>query len=460
MFVIAPGNTATTYSTDKAQMFSAQQAGETYGFGSPIHRIVLRMLPPSGDGVGDIPVTVYPLVDGTTASAGTITPAGSPTANGTYRVLVNNIPSESFELLASASVADATAAITAATNAVLDMPTTAADGTTVVNFTAKWQGASGDNINLAVEGPSLGMTFGIVQHTGGGADATPGSTQFDQFGDDWETLGVQSNGGIAATLNAISDFNEGRWDPTVSRPILGAFYASTETDVATAIALPDSRTTDRTNSQLDAPGCLDLPWEIAARKATKIARVANSTSPASDYVRQVANGLTPGPAAVQWSSAQRDTAVKAGASTSEVRGGQITISDTVTMFHPVGDPTPAYRYVNDLVKLANMLNDLRIVFDSPEWAGAPLVPNGQAVTDRSAKRPKMAEAAVKSLIDSWGLRALISDPATAKDTVVANINGSNPRRLDIAFTIQLSGNANIISVDMDFGFFFGQAAVI
>jgi phage tail sheath gpL-like len=454
LFVIAQGNTATTYAATKKQVFSAQSTAETYGFGSPIHLSVLQLLPPTGDGVGDIPVTVYPLLDGTTASVGTITPAGSPTAAGTYFIRMNNIDSGSFVLAASASVADATLAITTANNEALNQPTTCVDGTTVATVTAKWKGLTGDDIVVSIEGPSLGMTFGIVQPTSGATDPIIDAAVTDQFGDAWETLGVQALGNTTAALDAMSAFNEGRWDPTVTKWFV-SFYGTSESNVSTAIPVPDARGTDRTNSQLVSPGSNDLPWVIASRELARIAKVANGASPASDYTRQLATGLTPGLPADQWTSAQRETAVKGGSSTIEVRDGVVTLSDTITMHHPTGDPTPAYRYVNNIVKLQNLQNDVNGVFEAVEWAGAPLVPDTQVLTNRSAKQPKMAVAALSALVNDWGEKALISDPATAIQTIVAAIDGGNPRRLNLALTVQLSGNTNIISIDLNFGFFFG-----
>ena len=64
------------------------------------------------------------------------------------------------------------------------------------------------------------------------------------------------------------------------------------------------------------------------------------------------------------------------------------------------------------------------------------------------------------MIDSLALEAIISDPETAKATIVAGINGANPKRLDIAWTAQVSGNANIISIDFNWGFYFGTAPVV
>ena len=60
-----------------------------------------------------------------------------------------------------------------------------------------------------------------------------------------------------------------------------------------------------------------------------------------------------------------------------------------------------------------------------------------------------------SLIDQLALEAIISDPASAKATTLAQISVSNPKRLDITSTMSISGNTNIISVDFDWGFYFG-----
>ena len=67
--------------------------------------------------------------------------------------------------------------------------------------------------------------------------------------------------------------------------------------------------------------------------------------------------------------------------------------------------------------------------------------------------------AIRSYYD-MGLEAIISDPDTAKGTIVAVISSTNPKRLDVTYTVALSGNTNIISIDFYFGFYFGPAPVV
>jgi hypothetical protein len=237
------------------------------------------------------------------------------------------------------------------------------------------------------------------------------------------------------------------------------FSGTTEADVATAIVIPEARKTQRTNVQLVAPGSNELPFVVAARQLARIAKVANNNPP-RDYGSQRATGLVPGTDAQQWDYPQRDQAVKGGSSTTEVKDGVINLSDTVTFYHPSGDPTPAYRYVVDVIKLQNIIFNLGLIFATEAWDGAPLIPDDQPTFNPDAKKPKTAKAAANSMIDSLALNAFLSDPETAKAATQAEIDSQNPKRLNLAVTVRLSGNSNIISVDLNFGFFFGTPTVI
>lgn len=461
--IVGQGSTSATYDTTKRQVTSALEAAQLYGFGSPIHLAALQLLPINGDGVGTIPVTVYPLGDDASgvASAGDITPSGAATGAASFVVKINNMASEQFVVSNGDSVADITSAITTAISAALDLPMTAVDNSTDVGLTSKWKGASANDLYIevvATSEDSSGITFAITQPTGGLVNPDVDDA-LSQVGDVWETM-VLNCLEIAdtTTLDKYSVFGEGRWGALVRKPLI-VFTGNTATTVTAATAVSDVRKTDRTNSQLVAPGSNDLPLAVAARQLARIVKVANNNPP-RDYGSQDATGLNPGLDGVQWTYIDRDVAVKKGSSTIEVKDGVINLSDTVTFYHPSGDPIPAYRYVCDIVKLQNIIFNLNLIFATDEWDGAPLIPDDQPTINPEAKQPKMAVAAANALIDSLGLNAIISDPKTAKGNTVAQISEQNPKRLDIALTVQLSGNTNIISVDLNFGFYFGTATPV
>lgn len=460
--LIGQGATSSVYATTKAQVTSALEVGTTYGFGSPLHLAALELLPANGDGIGTIPLTVYPLEDDVAgvAATGDITPGGAQTVAAAYRVRVSGILSEEFVISVGDTVATIVAAITAAINAVLEMPVTAVDNLgATVDLTSKWEGTSANDIFVEIIGSTTaGTTFAITQPAGGlvNPDVT---TALDQIGDVWESMALSCMDiADTTTLDLYSAFGEGRWGALTRKPLV-VFTGNTEAAVATAITVPDARKTDRTNAQLVAPGSVNLPFVAAARQLARIIVVAQNNPP-SDYGSQDASGIIPGTDGEQWDYLTRDQAVKAGSSTVEVKDGVVNISDVVTFYHPTGDPTPAYRFVCDIVKLQNILFNLDLIFATAEWDGAPLIPDDQPTVNRSAKKPKMAVAAVSSMHDSLGLEAIISDPETAKDSTVAEIDSQNPKRLNLVTTVQLSGNTNIISVDLEFGFFFGTSTVV
>jgi phage tail sheath gpL-like len=459
--VIGQGNSAATYATTKRQVTSATEAAQTYGFGSPIHLAVRQLLPINGDGVGTIPVTVYPLEDAASGvvSTGDITPSGTVTESASYRVRVNNILSEGFVVSVGDTVAQIVAAMTTAINAVLEMPVIAVDATTKVDVTSKWKGTSANGIHIEVVGPTTsGVSYAVTQPTGGLVNPDVDGA-LSQVGNVWETMALNCMDiADTASLDKYSTFGEGRWGALTRKPLV-VFTGNTETTVANATTVSDARKTDRTNSQLVAPGSKDLPFVVAARQLARIAPTANNNPP-QDYGSQIATGLVPGADGEQWTYADRDSAVKKGSSTIEVKDGVVNLSDIVTFYHPSGDAIPAYRYVVDIVKVQNILFNLDLIFATKEWDGAPLIPDDQPTTNRSAKKPKTAVAAISSLLDSLGLNAIISDPETAKKNTVAAINAQNPKRLDVSTTVQLSGNTNIISVDFNWGFYFGTTPTV
>jgi hypothetical protein len=327
---------------------------------------------------------------------------------------------------------------------------------TDVVVTSKWKGSSANDIYVAIEGEYLGTTWTIVQPSGGLNNPSV-STALAQMGNVWETLVINAMDiADTTTLDAIQEHGEGRWGQLVRKPYV-AFTGNTASSVAAATAVSSTRKTDRINAQLVSPGSLDLPFVVAARQLARIAKVANNNPP-TDYGSQRATGLTPGSDADQWDYADRDAAVKLGSSTIEVKDGVVCLSDIVTFYRPTGEEPPAYRHVVDIVKLQNILFNTDLIFATPGWDGAPLIPDDQPTTNPNARKPKSAKAAVAAMIDGLALNAIISDPKSAKASIQAAINAQNPKRLDIEYTVQLSGNTNIISATLNFGFYFGALA--
>ncbi len=159
---------------------SAKQVGDNYGFGTPAHLMALMLRPQNAEGIGDIPSTIYPVIDAdvgsgsaTAATDATITITGAQVGAAEYMILANGIPSGSVVLADAATSAQAVTAIVTAINGAINMPVTAADGIgDVVDLTPKWVGASTNEIFIEVVGQTgTGLTFVVVQPSDGAGSA-------------------------------------------------------------------------------------------------------------------------------------------------------------------------------------------------------------------------------------------------------------------------------------------------
>jgi phage tail sheath gpL-like len=462
--VIGQGSTASTYATTPFQSSRPAEVGTVCGFGSPLHLAAKKLFPTNGDGIGTIPATFYPLEDnvGGVASAGDITPTGAVTAgeSGTVYVYIGEVRSEAITLndVDHDTIAKICTEIHTRITAILDMPVTSTDSATTVDFESKWEGVSANGIVIRIDGTVPGVTLAITQPVNGAANPLV-DPALAQITSKWETMVLNClDSADTIALDAIQTHGEGRWGTLERKPYI-AFTGRTAAAVVAADAESDDRKDDRINSFLVAPGSGEMPFLVAARQLARIVKLANN-DPAFDYGAQRADGLEPGLDADQWSYAERDEAVKKGCSTIEVKDGVINCSDIVTMYHPSGDPLPAYRHVVDVAKLQNIIFNLELIFAVDAWNGAPLIPDGDPTTNPNARTPSMAVAAVNTRLEALGLAAIISDVETAKASTFASIDSQNPKRLNVETTVQLSGNTNIVSVNLNFGFYFGAAQLV
>jgi phage tail sheath gpL-like len=453
------------------QIFSAQDAGDNYGYGSPIHLMAEQLLPANGDGVGTIPVTVYPVegVSGPTIAAQINIEVQQtlPQAAGSFYLRIGSVRSELISVATGDAVLDIANKIDAAITNVLSMPVTVATTSPDVLLTTKWEGLNSNEVVATVEGdlPS-GLTLVISAPTAGAGNKDV-TTALDNITNRWETMvcnGVAISDDADITLaqeqlDIYANFGEGRWQPLIRKPLV--VFSGVNASVADLETVGAARTTDRTNVLISQPIVANrmLTFQLAAAACGRAARVANGNPPV-DYGNQLLPFIFPIQGDEEYSYTVRDSLVQSGISPLALRNGVTAMTDTVTLYHPIGQAVPAYRYVVDIVKLQNILYNLDLIFTAPEWDSAPLLPDFQPTTNPAARKPKMAVAEVATMVDALGLSAIISDPAKAKDSIQAEIDSLNPKRLNVALTVQLSGNVNIISVDLNFGFFFGTDQVV
>jgi phage tail sheath gpL-like len=455
--IIGQGNSVSSYSTDRIQVFSAGEVGAEYGYGSPLHLAALQLFPASGDGIGGIPVIVYPLEDdvaGVTA-AGSIECVGVATETVSFYVECGGLISNLITILVDDTAAVALGKIKTAINAVLAMPVIAGTvGAGSLPLTAKWAGASGNDISInIVDAVVAGLTFSSSAFAMGAGNPDV-QDALDLIGATWETMILNCmNYDDTTTLDLYSDFNEARWGVLVKKPLLVA--SGCVDDFATRPAVTDARKLDRTNFLIQSTGSQELPFVIAARGLAKDIMPTANSNPPQNY-KGFLTGLDAGDDIDQEDYAERDAAIKLGASSSIKVGSVAQLDNIVTMYHPDAEGLyPAYRYVCDVVKLQNIIYNVRLIFEADEWKGAPLLDNGTPTKNPTAKQPKNAVTALKNLAENLADDAIISDLAFTLANVTATIDAQNPKRINTSFPVKLSGNTEIISNDIYFGFYLG-----
>jgi phage tail sheath gpL-like len=467
--VLAEANEAnqTGLSTTARQITSAQQAGALYGYGSPIHQILRILKPLYGDGVGGIPIIVYPQAKASGAAAKVIdiTPSGTATANGTHYLVINGRDNlegvfYAINILAGDTPAVISGKIEDAINVVLGCPVSAISTSIKATATAKWAGLTSQDISISVDtnDNDLGVSYVVAQVTAGsGTPSIAGA--LSQFGNEWNTVVVNSYGTVTSVLDALEAFNgiphpenpTGRYQGVLMKP----FIAITGSIADDPSSVTDGRSAEVTVAIAPAPLSKGLPLEAAANM-TVLYAVKAQNNPEQDV-----NGLaypdmpTPSSIGSMASYDTRDVIVKKGCSTVDLVAGAYVVQDFVTTYHPLGEEPPQFRYVRNLnldfnVRYTYYLNEQLYVVDHVIARDEDIVNVPKFV------RPKDWKSELNRVSDELVSRGLTVDSQFTKDSIEVDLSTSNPDRLETFFRYKRSGIARISSTTAEAGFNFGN----
>jgi phage tail sheath gpL-like len=124
IYVIGQGNTGTAYPSEAVKINTAALVASKYGSGSPLHLAAKAI---HGLTNANVPVYFYGLQENGSGVAATndITITGTQTQTAEYQVVINNIKSNKFSLLATDTADEAGGKLAAAVNATLGFPVSA-----------------------------------------------------------------------------------------------------------------------------------------------------------------------------------------------------------------------------------------------------------------------------------------------------------------------------------------------
>lgn len=458
-------NQSTVVFDEGIEINTPQAAGNLFGYGSPIH-MAMRILKSNTSGVGGIPVIVYPqeAAAGSVANEQSITVTGTADANTTHTVVIGGREildgdSYAFNIEDSDTPTDVAIKIVDTVNNVLSCPFTAANVAGVVTLTAKWTGLTSQDLTVSIStgDEDAALTYVVAEETVG--SGTPTITDsLDNFGDEWNTIVVNTYGIVTATLNELEAFNgkpdatlpTGRYTGIVMRPFVAISGSVSDEN----ISVTDARKAEVTNAIAPAPLSKGHPLEAAANMTVLFARVSQDNPNLDVAGKTYPDMPTPTNIGTMKDYNNRDAYVKKGNSTVSLSMGMYKVEDFVTTYHPDGETPPQFRYPRNLMIDFNikygyyLLQELYVVDHS-------ISANDDIVTAEKVVKPKSWTAVINEYADNLALRALIADSAFMKDSIVVNISTTNPDRLETFFRYKRTGFARIASTTAEAGFNFG-----
>lgn len=451
------------------EVTNAQQAGELYGFGSPLHHFFEIARPNSG-GVGGIPTIVFPVAEpgGSAACAKVIAPTGTATANVTHTIVLGgrrfksggrydiNVETGDTEVEISGKIYDAISAVLSAPVTVaLDSPVTEA------TLTAKWKGASSNfQVSVDTNGNEAGITYSIsTSASGSGVPAV--TTALNNVGNRWFPLVANLIGSDSTTLDAFETWNgiasqtdpTGRYVGTTMKPAI-VVTGSTADDPS---SVTSGRRTQMTNTIAPAPLSKGFAFEAAANYIAVYAPIAQNNPHLG------ANGKfypdMPVPAdeniGTMKSYNERDRIVKLGCSTVDLVAGRYQIQDSVTTYRPEGEVPPKFSDVRDLIVDYNIrygyyLLELTYVVDNV------IAADDATVRQTNVIKPSRWKQILFGYAQQLEDRALIARKEYMQESITVEIATDNPKRFNTVFGYERTGIV-IISSTMAFAdFYYGE----
>jgi phage tail sheath gpL-like len=466
--ILAEANEANqaTLSLVPKQITSAKQAGDLYGYGSPIYLLARILFPFSGGGIGGVPVVVYPQAkaSGSTAKVFRIVPSGVATGNGTHTLVIagrGNLDGKNYDI--AINTGDTTDIITDkirdAINNILGSPFSAVSTDYEATLTSKWKGLTAEGLTVSVDtgGKSLGITYTVTSVAAG--SGTPSvAAALAQFGNNWNTHVINSYGTVSSIMTALEQFNgipdpdspTGRFAAIVFKP----FIALTGSVADDPSSITDSRLNDVTIAICPAPGSAGLAMEAAANACLLSARQIQDNPHLDISGRAYPDMPTPTSIGSMADYNNRDVIVQKGCSTVDLAGGKYVVQDFVTTYHPIGENPPQFRYVRNIfidwnVQFGYHLLEAENVIDHV------IAKDDDIVSASKVIKPKQWVKVLNSYFDNLTKRGLITDVPFSEDSLVVNLSSTNPDRLETFFRYKRTGYVRIASTTAEAGFNFG-----
>lgn len=459
ILIVGVPNTANAIGVDYTKMqevISANEAGNLFGFGSPIHQAMKILRPVDSDGVGGIPTFVLPLENDGAEKVLTLAVTGEAT-EGTAHYLVLNGRRYMFNV----NTGD-TAAIIAGKIAALNNSNTSSAFTAVATegnivFTSKFKGlvSNDSNVFISNEGVDAGLTYAITETTAGSgnSDLTPLPAA---LGEKWITCILNTEG--VANMDYFESVNgvpylenpTGRYNPIAFKPFM-AFTGIVSSNIEDYNSIANTSTYGQvTNVLAPAPGSEGTSAEAAANVIRLFARRMQD-SPELD-VNAMAYPDMPESNSETFEMFTdynvRDNLMKKGISTVTYENGQFVIQDLVTTYQFSDEDPLQFNYARNL-NLDWNIKDAYDILEKREVRDKVIIQDDQITTSGNAIKLKEWKSVLGTLFDSLAEQALIYDVDFSKSTLQVEISSTNKNRINTSFRYRRTPIARILSTDAE-----------
>lgn len=430
---------------------SVDDAKKLFGVGSMLARMVAAYR--ASDPWGEIWAVPVPDAGAGVAATGTLTVSGPATAAGTLNLYVAGQRVQ--VAVANADTATAVAAnIATALNAVADLPVTAAASAAVVTLTARWKGATGNDIQVtdtwggynAGESMPAGLAIAYAGWANGASNPAL-ATAIAALGDDAYDYIVlpyadsTSLDAIGAELNDVS----GRWSPL--RKIYGHAYSAQRGSVSSLTTFGATRN-DQHVSVYGFEADIQAPvWEVAAAYAGANA-VGLNVDPARPAQTLPMPAIAPARPGMRFGIANRQSLLMSGIATATVAGGVLRVDRAITTWqrNSLGQPDDSYLDSETLHLSAAVLRRLASVITS-KYPRHKLANDGtrygagQAIVTPAVIRGELVGLYYAMEQDGW-----VENADAFRDNLIVERNATNPSRLDVLFPPDYVNGLRIVAV--------------
>lgn len=425
----------------------ADEVAAIAGYGSEAHYLAKKLF--AAMGPSPALVDLFNLTLGTTASTGTFVFATTAAAAGIWTLKIGS-RRFTFAVASGDTVTVQGDALAAVINGDLNFPVTAVNVAGTVTMTSNWKGESANGIVLSkvtTGQEPTGTTCTVTTMASGATDPSV-ATSLAAFGTTFYTwvLTPYNTDTSADLIEAAGDL---RIAPLVKKPFLSVMgYTDTRANYITALGQRNSPWT----CLFPVEASVNHPGEIAAALVGVCAVSANA-----DPNRPMKTLQLPGIEAgtgTPWTWAQQDAVELLGGSTFDVRDGAVYVHDMLTTYttNAGGAPDTSWRYVETVLNTQAKLYDLDTMLLSAPFDRAVIV-DDDAVTDLEyALSPKKIKAYFLARFDFWTSKAWSFQRQLMIDSLIVEINGSNPGRIDVVFTDYVTSGLRIVAVRRNWAF--------